>query len=390
MERALEVWEQDLSIKSENTRIVYRRNFKAFLDRWGVTAEELYAMRRADVKSEDTRDQLNVERMVKVLMAEMSEKGYAASTCRNVSKAMTSFFESQGLPLKIKMKDKPRGAYNGQRLAMVDHIKKMWDSCPIENQAKNRAILFFLKDAGIRISDLAELSVQDYREARKVTHNLQRFAAFYPIETEKMKVNAFIHIGPEGVEALDTYLEEPRTWTPTEKDPEEPLFLNAKGKRFTPNCLSALLSRLGEYVGTKKIGAHSLRKFHTTMLESAGVPDNWIKKLQGKKIRGSMAAYSLPEETGELFEAYVKAYPKITIFGEQVSAQKLDEQAQRIADLETQLEAERRNKIEESITVRNLEEKLKSIEPALELVMKFIEKERGVDRTREAVNENEY
>ena len=309
MEKSMMVWEQDLSTKSKSTRYNYRTNFKRFLDRYELTAEELYEMRRADQKADDPRDRQNVERMVKVLMSEMREKGYAAATCRNAAKAVSSFFESQGMPLNLRAKDKPKGAGNGSRLALADQIHAMWDYAPTRSKLKTRAILLFLKDSGLRISDVAALDVGDYLEAKRVDQNGDTFMVFFAFETVKMKIPAFIHVGPEAVQAVDKYLEE----RPDAK-PQDPLFMNERGDRYFPANIGQLIERLGSRNGMKRLTAHSLRKFHTTMLESGGLHSNWVKKLQGKAVTGSMGPYSLPEESGELTPAYIKAYERLRIF----------------------------------------------------------------------------
>ncbi len=321
------VWEQDLSTKAKSTQYNYRTNFKRFLDRYELTAEELYEMRREDQKADDPRDGNNVERMVKVLMAEMTEEGYKPATCRNAAKAVSSFFESQGMPLKLRAKDKPKGAFNGSRLALAEQIRTMYDYAPTRSKRRTRAVLLFLKDSGLRISDLAALDVSDYLEAKRVDQDGETFVVFFAFETVKMKVPAFIHIGPEAVEGLDLYLEER-----SDARPEDPLFLNERGERYFPANIGQLIERLGSRKGMKKMGAHSLRKFHTTMLESGGLHSNWVKKLQGKAVMGSMGPYSLPEESGELTPAYIQAYDKLRVF--RIPDLQIEEQKDRIGVLE--------------------------------------------------------
>ena len=118
MSKALEVWDQDLKGKAHSTRRGYRAHMNKFLKRWDLTHEELFNLRMGGLKSGDPRDVQEVERMVRVQMAEMREKGYAANTCMILAKGVASFLESQGLPLKLKQKDIPKGYANGQSLAM--------------------------------------------------------------------------------------------------------------------------------------------------------------------------------------------------------------------------------------------------------------------------------
>jgi len=340
MSKALQVWNEELVGKSKGTRTIYVNKFNLFLERWELTPDGLFELRRTSLESEDPRDKRKIERMVRIIMAECKEAGFSASTCRHYSKALNSFFEAQGLPLNLKAKDHPKGYSNGQRLALAEHIRTMWDYAATQFKYRNRAMLMFLKDSGFRIGDANALNVSDWLEAETHMVDGEAFKLLEPKETGKTKAPAYVIVGPESVEAIDQYLEERRK-NGLPMSPNSPLFLNRQNTRFHPDGFGHVFQRLGKFVGKKKISAHSLRKFHTTMLESAGVPQNWIKKLQGRVVGGSMGPYSLPEETGELFEAYVRAYYKLRIFGEQVSTIKLDEQAQRIAELERLLEEER-------------------------------------------------
>ena len=312
----MEAWEMELEIKAEGTREIYLMYFERFLERWGLTPDGLYEMRIGDLKSEDPRDHKRIEKMVKVQMAEMKRRGAAASTCRHLWKAVRSFFEAQGLEIKVKAKDMPRGQYNGQRLAMADQIREMWDAASWEFKKRNRALITFLKDSGLRVGDVAALNVDEYLEARTVLNEAgQPFKAFNPFETGKTGALAYIHIGPEAVEALDAYLEERRDEGGDLK-PDSPLFLMRGGQRISRRALSNLFLRLRDKLGKegRKISAHSLRKFHTTMLE-ASMPRTWIAKLQGKTINDSMGVYSQPElMPGELTQAYMKGYSRLRIF----------------------------------------------------------------------------
>jgi len=372
MSKALEVWEEDLSTKTESTQSIYRRNFERFLSRYEIAAEELYELRRDNLKSEDSRDRMKVERMIKVLMSELSEEGYAANTVKNISKALSSFFASQGLPLVMRARDLPKGAANGQRLALAEHIRTMHDYSSPQFKLRNRAILMFLKDSGVRVSDAAALDLRDWNEAQTIDNETGPFKVF-GFETIKTKTNALIHVGAEAVEAVERYLEkrEARGY-PMEED--GPLFISsprkpgAKPGRFTANGMGQILIRMGNKVGVKKVSGHSLRKYHTTMLESAGVHENWVKKFQGKKIQGSMGPYSHPEEAGLLTEAYVRAYPKLRIFGEPASAQQVIEQATEIEKLRRKNEAREKR-------VEALEEQLQQQREVLKQQRELLEQQ---------------
>jgi integrase len=352
MSKALRVWDEELVGKTKHTRTIYTNKFNLFLERWKLTPDELFELRRTSLESDDPRDKREVERMVRIMMAECKEAGFSASTCRQYSKALNSFFEAQGLPLNLKAKDHPKGYSNGQRLAQREHIRTMWDYAATEFKNRNRAMLMFLKDSGFRIGDANALNISDWLEAETRVADGENFKVFEPKETGKTKAPAFVIVGPESVEAIDRYMEERRE-NGLPMTPDSPLFLNRQNTRFHPDGFGHVFQRLGKFLDKKRISAHSLRKFHTTMLESAGIPQNWIKKLQGRVVGGSLGPYSLPEETGELYEAYVRAYPKLRIFEEQVSTQKLNEQEKVIQSLQSEVEQLRSEKREaEDITTR--------------------------------------
>jgi predicted ATP-grasp superfamily ATP-dependent carboligase len=98
-------------------------------------------------------------------------------------------------------------------------------------------------------------------------------------------------------------------------------------------------------------------------LESSGVAKNWIGKYQGRIVGDSSRAYSQPEDVeGTLTKAYIDAYDSLRIFGGQVSTQQLDEQAQRINDLEARLE----EAVEKAKRTSSVEARLARLEKLLE------------------------
>lgn len=321
------VWLEDLSTKADSTRRAYLRNFDRFCDRWGYDADSLFEARKVDLNSLDSRDHQNIERKVKVLFSEMTAKGYSPNSVRQVSKAVASFLESQGLELKLKAKDQPRAPANGQSLALVEHIRLMWDEVGTEMRERNRALMAVAKDSGLRVSDIALMDLEDWNQAQIFLHGEEVFKVFFPKKTKKTGEIAYIHLGPEAVNAIEEYLK-------VRDSDDQALFLDRSGKRVTEDALSRQFKYLGLKTGHKKISAHSFRKFHRTRLEGAGIPEGWVKRLQGKKA----SVYSHPEETGELTQKYLECYNALRIFGPKADAEKIKYQDERIKELEAELE----------------------------------------------------
>ena len=79
------------------------------------------------------------------------------------------------------------------------------------------------------------------------------------------------------------------------------------------HIISDAFNGIGEY----RMSAHSLRKRLQTQLEKGGMPTNWIDQVLGHKLINSRDAYSLPTDE-ELREAYVKAYPMVSVFNNEI------------------------------------------------------------------------
>lgn len=315
---------QELDTKAASTKSNYIRNFKKFLERWNLSPDELYELRVADKKSEDTRDHKRIERMVKTQMKEHRQNGYAASSCGQIRKSVLSFYESQGLEVNLKSKDDPSGITNGQRVVTIEQIRQMCDRMVFWYKLRNQAIVLSLKDTGLRISDLGALNVGQYLSARVIENNKgEQYRVFLdPVETIKMKEPAYVHFGPESIDLIDQYLQQRRE-SGEVLTLDRPLFATAKktkyalenGGRLSKGTFTGMFGRLKKYLDNNghKISAHSLRKFHRTRLEGAGMPEGWVKKLQGKKA----SVYSQPEENGDLTEKYVECYHALRIFGKE-------------------------------------------------------------------------
>ncbi|MCK4582207.1 tyrosine-type recombinase/integrase, partial [Candidatus Bathyarchaeota archaeon] len=110
------------------------------------------------------------------------------------------------------------------------------------------------------------------------------------------------------VAAIEEYLEDSQDRGEIFTE-ESPLFLKQDGERITRHALSSLFKNQAQKLGLKGVSAHSLRKFHTTSLEDAGMPANWIKKLQGK----AASVYSQPEKTGKLTVKYIECYDALRV-----------------------------------------------------------------------------
>lgn len=334
-------WLQRLNGSPKSTRRSYLRNLRLCCIRYGLTPHQLFEKRKNEVESGDPLIMGEVRDMVIGLMQELTEgrtgdwpeaaRGLvkpgpkAPSTARQVSKALINFFKTFGerMEMKIKAKDKPTGTNLGQRGIPASDIRKSLDHAGEEFRLRNRAMVLFLKDSGLRRSDLPLLNVSYFRSPDRVRSvDGEAFMVFDPVRTQKEGIHAWIHVGPEAVRAVDEYLKKERG----DAGPDDPLFTmrpqKVKGDvgvkadlRITEDAVGATIKRMmkrGLGDEAKRKSAHSLRKFHRSVLSTAGVSKEIIDKFQGKAV----GPYVVPEDIDpeEILETYIRAYDGLRVF----------------------------------------------------------------------------
>jgi len=329
-------WMKHLDSRRPGTQREYKFHLRLFLEYMGMDPQKLYETRRENLlDGEDDFAEQEIETRVKDLMSLMQrgelpwgkgqdrDKPYAPSTAVQTAKAVDSFLGSINKKYKLNLDryELPQGNGTGRTGARPDMILEMWRQ-PGEAKLRNRGIITFQKDSGIRISDMCNISVGFYREMRRQVRFNDRdepFLVFDPVRTIKEGIVARIHVGPEAVEDIDQYLKQRRR----DAGDGEPLFAKWEKRRsgyrkdidredpwMDSNTVSQLFIRMGKKVEESgySIGAHSLRKYHKVSLQRGGVPEKWIKLLQGK----ATSTYDVPEPE-DLLKKYMGAYDSLRI-----------------------------------------------------------------------------
>jgi integrase len=263
-----------------------------------------------EIESKDRRDRRGLERTVKKWLIQLQDQGLAAGTVNNYYNDLRSFFESQDLPFSLKSSDRPKVVHIGRRMVTKKLIRKMTQYSSHRQRPRNTALIFFLKDTGLRIGDISFLNKDIYLSAKEYRNeDGERFKEFAPIRTRKTGEVAYIIIGPETIEHLELYLNNRTDTSPA-------LFLGERGGRMTTTAISHLFQRNSDKLGEDggRISAHSFRKYHQTQLEASGLNPNILKRLHGRKIVDSTGAYSRPQDVpGLLVEQYMKHYDAIRL-----------------------------------------------------------------------------
>jgi len=218
-----------------------------------------------------------------------------------------SFFALNEYPLSMRRSDRPSGDKIGSRIPEKSELVKL------VNRAKSRrtrAVILFLKDSGLRISDVVRLRWTDIQDMGDGFYG-------FTLITQKSKVKASPFIGPEASEALEQL---PRK--------------NDRIFQVAPRYLSMAITILVKEAGLADgLTAHGLRKYFNTELEAARVPKEYRYAMMGKKV-------SVYDENRQrrLFEVYRENYDNLRIFGVVNQDEIVKQQGEEIKDLKRQLE----------------------------------------------------
>jgi len=335
---AVEYWMGELSGKSDSTKEKYFDYFKRFADWLGEDPEEIIQNRREDVRSDDVRVQRRYESKLLSYITYLKQKGYSTSTQQVAFAAVSSFFEMNYLPLRMRRGDYPSGDSMGYRAATKEDILRLLDAAG--DDSRLRAVILFLKDSGLRVSDLVRLRFRD------VSKYLEEGDEFIPLQivTKKNGILAKTAIGPEAVTALKNYLAHRREGTraiDSEDIAEHAPLFKARANDVRHLSRSSVSSTFNYLVAKAGLGgeisAHSLRKFTETKLEAAGVNPNWVDQIIGHRLPGSRGNYSRPEDD-DLFQVYVDAYNELRVFEVPASAAELEKTAAELRKAQSELQ----------------------------------------------------
>ena len=329
MSTAKERFEEKLSTKSSGFRRNATSMLNTFLNRYSLTFEDIYvkqvAIERA-IQSGEMEPYENdwLPNLVKDFMLSMIEAGKSPGYARQINSYMRFFCKASRIGFELDREDIPVGDSIGKAVASHEQLLAMWDRCTKEFKLRNRALIAFLKDSGLRPIDVSGLNVENYLKAIEESP-VPGFAKFRPILTSKKGKKAYPRVGPEAVEALNRYLKgrkkgplfEAKEMIPGTKRPKLEL------KRMSSMDISSVFSTLSEGLENgDRVSSYSLRKFHSTSLNAPrpdldlpALSESYIGILQGKERPGTFGPYNQPWETGKLLEEYVRHYPKLSMTG---------------------------------------------------------------------------
>ncbi len=136
---------------------------------------------------------------------------------------------------------------------------------------RNRAILETLYGCGLRVSELVNLKLSDLY-----------FEEDFIKVTGKGDKQRFVPISSLNKKYIAIYRNQVRVHSPIQKDHEDYLFLNRRGKQLTRAMIFTIIKRLAEKIGLKKnISPHTFRHSFATHLLENGADLRAIQQMLG-------------------------------------------------------------------------------------------------------------
>jgi integrase/recombinase XerC len=164
---------------------------------------------------------------------------------------------------------------------------------------RDRLIFELLYGSGLRVSELVGLNFEQVNRAGRML-----------LVRGKGKKERTIPFGSKASEVLDEYLRERSRRFPNGTPDEEPILVNARGKRLTTRSAHRIVRHYARLLsGDPTLHPHSLRHAFATHLLSEGADLRAIQELLGHSSLSSTQKYTRIS-IRQLMEVYDKAHPR--------------------------------------------------------------------------------
>jgi integrase/recombinase XerC len=245
-------------------------------------------------------------RLFRAYVAWLSEQGYAKTTVARRLAAVRSwcrFLCRQGV-LNANPAETLRGPRQDKKLPNflreedLDRLLKAPSTATPLGQ-RDRAIFETLYSAGVRVSELTGLHVED----------LDLDSGLATVRG-KGKRERLVLLGPQALKAVRTWLAARKTLVEGATRPPTAVFLNKRGSRLTSRSVGRLLEKYLAAAGLDpRSSPHTLRHSFATHLLDRGADIRSVQELLGHRSLGTTQIYTHVTTT-RLQDSYHKAHPR--------------------------------------------------------------------------------
>lgn len=298
MQEALAEYLRHLAVEknaSEHTVKSYREDL--------IQAVDFFCMRLGD---EAPRPEQLTTRLLRAHLAWLSEQGYARSTIARHLAAIRSwcrFLCRQGT-LSANPAMGLRGPRQDKRLPHFvsrEDMMRLLETPPAATALgmRDRAILETLYSAGLRVSELTGLNIEDVELSDGVAS-----------VRGKGRKERLALLGPPAVSAIERWLPERQNLAGPRAAQQPALFLNRNGTRLSSRSVGRLLEKYLAQAGLDpRTSPHTLRHSFATHLLDAGADIRSVQELLGHRSLATTQVYT-HVSTQRLRESYHKAHPR--------------------------------------------------------------------------------
>jgi integrase/recombinase XerC len=245
-------------------------------------------------------------RLLRAYMAWLHERGYAKATVARRIAAVRSwcrFLRRQGV-LTANPADGLRGPRQDKKLPhflgeeeLTRLLRAPPGDCPLGR--RDRAILESLYSAGLRVSELVGLNLEDVD-----------LDAGLATVRGKGKRERLALLGKPAQIAITHWLGDREAWTAASRKPQPALFLNQRGGRLTTRSVGRLLEKHLKQAGLDpRTSPHTLRHSFATHLLDRGADIRSVQELLGHRSLATTQIYT-HVTTHRLKDSYHKAHPR--------------------------------------------------------------------------------
>lgn len=243
--------------------------------------------------------------MIRSYLGFLSKKNKKVTIARKLS-TIRSFFKylvKHGIILDnpLDMILTPKQEQTIPSYLTVDDIFRLLDSIGNDTQLdlRNRAILETLYSSGLRVSELAGMNVFDVDFDRGLIRVLGKGSK------ERM-----VPIGKKAIAAVKKYRERLAFETGVSATENTALFLNKNGGRLTPRSIARVLEKTAKACGLfVPVSPHALRHTFATHMLDAGADLRVVQELLGHKSLSTTQKYT-HMSIDKLMETYDRTHPR--------------------------------------------------------------------------------
>jgi len=235
-------------------------------------------------------------RDVQNFITHLRESGLVASSVAAYVAAMRSF----GTWLEAELWDErwrnvfrtiryPRIPQSIPQTVSEADVGRMIDNMPAQTQThrRNRAMVSLLYDSGLRVSELAKLTI----------HDIDLGAGIVRVHNGKGAKERYSFFGPRTKQLLEEWLEERQSF----KSNNDALFIGRGSSGLSRQQIENIVRQAGKRVGIKTT-PHTLRRSRATHLRNAGVPVDVISLMLGHSSPDVTEAHYLAEDPVKIRE----------------------------------------------------------------------------------------